>query len=98
MLSNLRARMRRVENSNWVLVIGGFLGVLVLDGMLLAINLSVARWGGGGDLTIQTQYGDLKAWWLVYAIMTAVGFAFGAVYATESLPPTDAHKKLPVRE
>jgi len=56
--------------------------------MLLLVNISIALWGGSGDLMIRTQYGDLKAWWLVYVIMTVVGFGAGALYVTDSLPPS----------
>jgi hypothetical protein len=80
--------MGRLEHSYWIFVVGGLLGALAWDSLLLLLNLTIAMWGGGGDLTIRTQYGDLKSWWLIYTIMTVVGFAFGALYASDSYQPT----------
>ncbi len=86
MFWKIRVRLRRLEHSCWIFVVGGLLGVVFWDGMLLLLNLTVAQWGP--DLMIRTQYGDVKAWWLIYTIMTAVAFAFGALYASNSYQPT----------
>jgi hypothetical protein len=83
----VRANLRRLEHSYWIFVVGGVVGILFWDSLLLLLNLSIALWGGGGDITIRTQYGDLKAWWLIYLIMTAVGFSSGALYASGSYEP-----------